>query len=86
MLNEAGGVGLPTALLSKPVFKGREGTDPIGELNPGSPIHCRKVYPGDSPPAHNDEASQHNEENERQMHNNGGVGEETNEHHLVRLA
>jgi hypothetical protein len=86
VLDEAGWVGSITTSRAKLVLEGRERADPAGELDPCPPSRRRDVHPSGPRPPRDEQATEHHEENESEMEDNRGVGEDAEAHNGKNVA
>jgi hypothetical protein len=80
VLDESGRVDRPAAALAKPVLKGRERTDPARKLDIRTPTHRREMHPSRPRPARDESTTEEHEQNEGEMEDNRGVGEDAEGH------
>ena len=69
-----------TAAYTKPIFDGRQGTDPSSELDHRAPDCCRKMNPCDLPPFDDQESPANDKEDEGEMTQHDKVGKNCVQH------
>lgn len=76
MRNEVARVLVEAGASAEIVFERRKRADPTGVLDDGAPDCGRDVQPGNPAPSQDDNAAEQDEEDERDVKSNDGVGED----------